>query len=72
MFEIIKKLFGGKTEEAPKAEAPYKVETVAPVTEQASKAVVESIVPAKKKPAPKKAPAKAPAKKAPAKKAPKK
>jgi hypothetical protein len=44
-----------EAEAAPVAE--YKVETPTPVAEQATQAVVESIVPAKKKPAAKKAPA---------------
>jgi hypothetical protein len=58
MLHHIKKLFGIKPK-AVEAEVPYKVETpaVSPVAEQASQAVVESIVPAKKKPAAKKAPA---------------
>lgn len=68
MFGLIKKLFSTK-EEAPKAECPFKVEAPTPVAEQATQAVVESIVPAKKKPAAKKAPA---AKKPRAPKAPKK
>jgi len=58
MLNALKKLFGIKAAEAPVAEVPYKVETpaVSPVAEQASQAVVESIVPAKK-PAAKKSPA---------------
>lgn len=58
MLNHIKKLFGFGPKEAPVVEVPYKVETpvVSPVAEQASQAVVESIVPAKKKPAAKKAP----------------
>lgn len=74
MIKFIKSFFS-KKEEAPTPEVPYKVETPAPtpVAEQATQAVVESIVPAKKKPAAKKAVAKkAPAAKKPrAPKAPK-
>ena len=60
MLGLIKKLFGGKTEEAKTPEVPYKVEVaepapvVTPVAEQATQAVVESVA----KPAPKRAPAK--------------
>ena len=59
MLNHIKKLFGFGPKEAPVVEVPYKVEApaVSPVAEQASQAVVESIVPAKKKPAAKKTPA---------------
>jgi hypothetical protein len=59
MLNHIKKLFGFGPKEAPVAEVPYKVEApaVSPVAEQASQAVIESIVPAKKKPAAKKTPA---------------
>ncbi len=68
MLSLLKKLFGGKAEET-KVEVPYKVEAPTPVAEQATQAVIESIVPAekpaKKKPAAKKAPAKSTAKKAP-------
>ena len=58
MFKQIKEFFTGKPAEV--VEAPYKVEiapAVATVSEQATQAVVESIVPAKKTPAVKKAPA---------------
>ena len=63
MLHHIKKLFGFGPKEAPVVEVPYKVETpaVSPVAEQASQAVVESIVPAKK-PAAKKTAAKKPRK----------
>jgi hypothetical protein len=56
MIKFLKSLFG--TSATPAEPAPYKVETpaVSPVAEQASQAVVESIVPAKK-PAAKKSPA---------------
>jgi hypothetical protein len=67
MFKQIKEFFTGKPAEV--VEAPYKVEiapAVATVSEQATQAVVESIVPAKK-PAAKKTPA---VKKAPAAKKP--
>jgi hypothetical protein len=66
MLHHIKKLFGIAPKEAPVVEVPYKVETPAasPVAEQATQAVVESMVPAKKAPA-KKAPAKKPAAKKP-------
>ena len=62
MLHHIKKLFGFGPKEAPVVEVPYKVETPAvnadgTVADQATKAVVESMVPAKK-PAAKKAPAK--------------
>jgi hypothetical protein len=65
MINFIKNLFGSKPVETV-SEVPYKVEAVSPtlVAEQASQAVVESIVPAKKAPA-KKAPAKKPAVKKP-------
>jgi hypothetical protein len=56
MLHHIKKLFGIKPK-AVEAEVPYKIETPTPVAEQATQAVVESMVPAKKKPAAKKAPA---------------
>ena len=49
MFGFIKKLFGSTPVETA-AEAPYKVETVTPVAEKASEAVVKSIA----SPAPKK------------------
>lgn len=66
MLHHIKKLFGIKPKEEVKVEeAPYKVETPAPVAEEATKAMVESIPavkPAKKKPAAKKAAPKAPRK----------
>ncbi len=62
MLSLLKKLFGGKAEET-KVEAPYKVETPAPVVE-APKAEAPKKKPAGRKPAG--------AKKAPAKKAPKK
>ena len=77
MLHHIKKLFGfgPKAEAQPVVEsAPYKVPEPAATTpiplvaEQASQAVIESIVPAKKKPAAKKTPA---AKKPRAPKAPK-
>ena len=58
MFKKIKEFFTGKPAEVV-AEVPYKVEapvTPAPVVEQATQAVVESIAPTKKVPA-KKAPA---------------
>jgi hypothetical protein len=76
MLGFIKSLFGSKPAE-PVVEVPYKVEqsatttvqvevpTPTPVVEQATAAIVESIVPAK--PAAKKTPA---AKKAPASKKP--
>ncbi len=53
MLHHIKKLFGITPKEAPVAEVPYKVETpeVSPVVDQATQAVVESMVPAKKAPA---------------------
>ena len=62
MLHHIKKLFGIKPKETPVAEVPYKVETPAvnadgTVADQATQAVIESMVPAKK-PAAKKAPAK--------------
>jgi hypothetical protein len=59
MLHHIKKLFGIKPKAEVQVEVPYKVETptVSPIAEQASRAVVESIAPAKKKPAAKKAPA---------------
>jgi len=66
MLNHIKKLFGfgPKAEAQPVVEsAPYKVQEPAATTpilyipEQASQAVIESIVPAKKKPAAKKTPA---------------
>jgi hypothetical protein len=69
MLHHIKKLFGIKPKEAPVAEVPYKVEAPSAVAEQASQAVVESIVPAKKPAAKKTAAKKAPAAKKP--KAPK-
>jgi hypothetical protein len=52
MLHHIKKLFGIKPK-AVEAEVPYKIEAPAPtpVAEQATQAVVESMVPAKKKPA---------------------
>jgi hypothetical protein len=61
MLHHIKKLFGITSKEAPVVEVPYKVETPVvkadgTVAEQATQAVVESMVPAKK-PAAKKAPA---------------
>lgn len=60
MLGLLRKLFGGKTEEVKAPEAPYKteakVEAPTPVAEKASDAVVQSIA----KPAPKK---KAPPKK---------
>jgi len=61
MLHHIKKLFGFGPKETPVAEVPYKVETpaVSPVAEQATQAVVESMVPAKK-PAAKKTAAKKP------------
>jgi hypothetical protein len=61
MLHHIKKLFGFGPKEAPVTEVPYKVETltVSPVAEQATQAVVESLVPAKK-PAAKKTAAKKP------------
>jgi hypothetical protein len=70
MLQYIKKLFGITPKETA-VEVPYKVETpvtsaVSAVAEQASQAVVESIVPAKKAPAAKKTTAK----KAPAAKKP--
>jgi len=76
MLHHIKKLFGFGPKETAAVEAPYKVETPAPapspVTEQASQAVVESMVPAKKPAAKKTAAKKAPAAKKPrAPKAPK-
>lgn len=60
MLEFIKKIFGGKVEEAA-TPAPYKVEEpkATSVVEQASETMVKSV-------------AKAPAKQAPAKQAPKK
>jgi trigger factor len=69
MLHHIKKLFGIKPKETPVAEVPYKVETPAvnadgTVADQATQAVVESMMPAKK-PAAKKAPAKKPAAKKP-------
>ena len=65
MINFIKNLFGSKPVETV-AEVPYKVEVApAPVAEQATQAVVESIAPAKKLAA-----KKAPAKKAPAAKKP--
>jgi hypothetical protein len=63
MLHHIKKLFGITPKEVPVAEVPYKVEAVVdtadiaiaqlptPVAEQATQAVVESMVPAKKAPA---------------------
>jgi hypothetical protein len=66
MLHYIKKLFGIKPKEEAQAvveSAPYKVPEPAATTpipyvpEQAGQAVIESIVPAKKKPAAKKAPA---------------
>ena len=53
MLHHIKKLFGITPKEAPVVEVPYKVEIPAasPVAEQATQAVVESMVPAKKAPA---------------------
>jgi hypothetical protein len=71
MFNKIKEFFTGKPAEVV-TEVPYKVEaSIAPVAEQATQAVVESIAPAKK-PAAKKAPAvkKPAAKTAPAVKKP--
>jgi hypothetical protein len=72
MFNKIKEFFIGKPAEVA-TDAPYKVEAIVdtaaiaqlptPVAKQATQAVVESLVPAKKAPA-----KKAPAKKAPAKK----
>jgi len=64
MLHHIKKLFGIKPKEAPVVEVPYKVETPVvkadgTVAEQATQAVVESMVPAKK-PAAKKTAAKKP------------
>jgi hypothetical protein len=56
MFKKIKEFFTGKPAEVV-TEAPYKLETPTAVAEQATQAVVESIVPAKK-PAAKKVPAK--------------
>jgi hypothetical protein len=75
MLHHIKKLFGIKPK-AVEAEVPYKVETPAPapspVADQATQAVVESMVPAKKPAAKKTAAKKAPAAKKPrAPKAPK-
>jgi trigger factor len=69
MLHHIKKLFGIKPKETPVAEVPYKVEAPAvnadgTVADQATQAVVESMMPAKK-PAAKKAPAKKPAAKKP-------
>jgi hypothetical protein len=69
MLHHIKKLFGIAPKEAPVVEVPYKVETPVVSTDgtladQATQAVVESMVPAKKAPA-KKAPAKKPAAKKP-------
>ena len=69
MFNKIKEFFTGKPAEVV-AEVPYKVEAPVvptPVAEQATQAVVESIVPAVKKAPAKKAPA---VKKAPAAKKP--
>jgi hypothetical protein len=77
MFGFIKNLFGKKAEETKVEECPYKVETQSPVAEQATQAVVESIVveapvaekaPAKKPRKPRAPKTAAPAKKAPAKK----
>ena len=68
MIGFFKKLFGSKTAEATQPEAaPYKVETPvvaepAPVDEQASQAMVESVAPAKKPRAKKPAAAKKPRK----------
>jgi len=66
MLHHIKKLFGIKPK-AVEAEVPYKIETpaVSPVAEQATQAVVESMVPAKKPAAKKTAAKKAPAAKKP-------
>jgi hypothetical protein len=50
MLEFFKKLFGSVPAETP---APYKVEAPSTVAEQATQAVVESIVPAKKPAKPK-------------------
>ena len=70
MLHHIKKLFGIKPKEAPVVEVPYKVETPVvkadgTVAEQATQAVVESMVPAKKPVAKKTAAKKAPAAKKP-------
>jgi hypothetical protein len=69
MLHHIKKLFGFSPKEAPVVEVPYKVEAPAvnadsTVAEQATQAVVESMVPAKK-PAAKKTAAKKTATKKP-------
>jgi hypothetical protein len=70
MLHHIKKLFGIKPKEVPVAEVPYKVETPVvnadgTVATQATQAVVESMVPAKKPAAKKTAAKKAPAAKKP-------
>ena len=82
MLGLLRKIFGGK-DQAPKVEAPYKVETPVavvptaepspiPVVEAVAEAPkVEAVAPAEKKPARKKAaPKAAPAKKEPAEKKP--
>jgi hypothetical protein len=56
MLNHIKKLFGITPKEAPVVEVPYKVETPVvkadgTVADQATQAVVESMIPAKKAPA---------------------
>ena len=55
MFGFIKKLFGGKVEEA-SAPVPYKVDApkATPVAEKAAEAVVKSVAKAPAKQAPKK------------------
>ena len=68
MLGLLKKLFGGKTEEAPKTEAPYKVEPPTTVAEKATEAMVESVAPAAWPFPDAQKPAEAPKKKAPAKK----
>jgi len=56
MLEFIKKIFGGKVEEAAVAPAPYKVEEpkATSVVEQASETMVKSVAKAPAKQAPKK------------------